>query len=207
MFLSKTNVMAFIILIGANAALTGCYADPESGLPAPDERSDDGEGQEAEDTTNEAYDALTCSAVTYWTPTPTSETDFSGTQYNGSISTGIRVEVRQSGTGLEARVCKSSGTFANNIAFSIYDGATSSTVGVSVANLFTSGQTCSSWVFLNNSNGYSPGQQFGGVWQVVSPAGSASGWGFPYGGCSVYGNPTGTCWNGVNITMNRTCKL
>ncbi|MDI1428219.1 hypothetical protein [Polyangium sorediatum] len=206
MSLGKTSAMVVVILIGANAMLPGCYADPEGEPLTQEALPDDVEWQETDDT-SEASDALTCTTTTYWTPTPASETDYSGTQYNGSISTGIRVEVRQSGTGLEARVCKSSGSFSNDIAFSIYDGATSSSVGTYVWNLSTNGKTCSSWVFLSNSNAYSPGQQFGGIWQVVSPASSASGWSFPYSGCSVSGSPGGTCWNGVSITMNRTCKL
>lgn len=154
--------------------------------------------------------ASLCGATTFWYPTPVSETDSTGTQANGSISTGIRVEVRQStassDTGLQARVCKSSGTFSNNIAFSIYDGATNSSSGVVVYTLATAGLSCSAWVNLQNDTGYSNGQMFGGIWQVVSPATSAAGWGFPFGSCGVSGSPTGTCWNGVNISMMRTCK-
>lgn len=202
------------VLLAASAALAGCSAAPESEPLTHDAIPEDGERQESGDTanyladvdTNEAYSSLVCNTPVYWTSTPDSDTDSSGTQYNGTIDTPITVEVRQSGTGLEARVCKPGGIFSSNIAFSIYDGATSSAVDAAVANLATAGKTCSSWVFLSNSNGYSPGQTFGGIWQVVSPASSASNWSFPYSGCSVQGSPGGTCWNGFNITMMRTCK-
>jgi len=152
--------------------------------------------------------ASLCGASTYWYPSGVNETDSTGTQANGTINTSVRVEVRQSlsDTGLQARVCKSSGTFSNYIAFSIYDGATNSTAGAAVYNLPTAGLACSSWVNLQNDTWYSNGQMFGGIWQVVSPASSASQWGFPYGSCSVSGSPGGTCWSGLNLSMMRTCK-
>ncbi|MEZ4300803.1 MAG: hypothetical protein R3B70_38060 [Polyangiaceae bacterium] len=147
-----------------------------------------------------------CGAASYWSPPSDSDTDGTGTQWNQTISTGVTVEVAESGVGLKARVCKSSGTFANNIAFSIYDAATNSTVGAAVSNLATMGEACSPWVELKNDNGYTEGQQFGGIWQVVSPAGSAGEWGWPYGGCGVSGSPGGTCWTGLNLTLTRSCK-
>jgi hypothetical protein len=146
-----------------------------------------------------------CGAGSYWTPTLVSDTDSVGTQYNGSLNIPITVEVREGGTGLDARVCKYGGTFSSDIAFSIYDGATNSSAGVSVTNLAAAGQVCSSWVALQNDHGYSQGQQFGGIWQVVSPASSANEWGFPFASCAVNGSPGGTCWNGFNLTMTRTC--
>lgn len=150
--------------------------------------------------------AASCGATTYWSPSLDSDTDSTGLQANQTINTGITVEVREAGAGLEARVCKVGGTFNSNIAFSVYDAVTNSTSGVAVSNLATAGLSCSSWVGLQNDTGYTQGQQFGGVWQVVSPATSASEWGWPYNGCSVSGSPGGTCWNGVNITLTRTCK-
>lgn len=152
---------------------------------------------------------VTCSASTYWTPAFASDTDSVGMQSTGpNPSTGaITVNVREAGAGLEAQVCKVGSTFSNgSVALSIYDAATNSTVGVASANLAVGGQTCSSWVALQNSAGYAKGQVFGGSWQLVSPASSASQWGWPYGSCVASGNAGGTCWSGLNITMTRTCK-
>jgi hypothetical protein len=148
----------------------------------------------------------TCSATTYWSPTPASETDSTGQQATTSINTPVTVSVRENGTGLEVQACKVGGTFSSNVALSIYDAATNSSVGVASANLATTGVSCSGWTTLQNSTGYTKNQVFGGHWQLVSPASSASAWGWPYGFCSVSGSPTGTCWEGINITMTRTCK-
>ncbi|WP_437769008.1 hypothetical protein WME77_19210 [Sorangium sp. So ce764] len=93
----------------------------------------------------------------------------------------------------------------SDVAFHIYDAADGSGF-VEVRSLATTGRTCSDRIDILNSSGYADGQQFGGVWQVVSPASSASDWGFPNAGCSVSGSPGGTCWNGTNITMTRTCR-
>lgn len=167
----------------------------------------DGEGAyEAEiSPTAELPPSNLCGAIMYWYPSPVSETDSTGTQLNGTINTSIKVEVRESGTGLEARVCKPGGTFSNDVAFSIYDGASSNAYRA-VSTLATAGKTCSSWIGLLNDTGYFNGQFFGGIWQVVSPASSASNWGFPYDNCTVSGSPGGTCWNGTSITTMRTCK-
>ena len=149
--------------------------------------------------------SASCGATTYWNPSSGSGTDSMGIQSNQTINVGITVNVQESGTGLQVQVCDGAGAFQNDVAFSIYDQATNSTVGVTISNLAAQG-ACSAWVTLANSTGYAQGQQFSGAWQLVSPAGSANDWGWPYGGCGVNGSPTGTCWAGSTSTLTRTCE-
>ena len=146
----------------------------------------------------------TCGATNFWSPTKDTDTDNYGLQATGTITVPIRVEVQEDGNGLEFRVCKQSGTFSNDVYFKIYDGVGGSAYRT-ITSLSTANQSCSSWLGLLNDTSYSENDQFGGVWRVVSPSGSAGDW--PSGGaCSVSGSPTGTCWHGTNITLTRTCK-
>ena len=140
----------------------------------------------------------------YWSPTSDSETDTTGKQYSQTISASIKVEVAQDGSteGLKWRVCKIGGTFSQNVYFKITDGASAKAYRT-ITMLPTQGKNCSSWLTLLNDTGYSTGQQFGGHWTVVSPYTSASEWN---PNCSPDANAGGTCWNGVSITLTRTCK-
>lgn len=211
MHMYKLNAIMSLAVALTGVTLAGCGAAGTADDSSLDEdvvaqaEEDVGEVQQALDTCTDDSQLL-CSASTYWSPSFDDDTDSTGTQYNQTINTPISVQMREFGTELQARVCKLDGAFLNDIAFSIYDAATNSGSGVVVANLRTAGLTCSGWLNLNNDTGYLSGQQFGGIWQVVSPATSASGWGFPYSSCSVSGTPGGTCWSGINITMTRTCK-
>ena len=118
------------------------------------------------------------------------------------------MEVRQSaldGTKLQFRVCKGSGTFVNDIWVWIDDGA-SSKASYSSAMLTAAGLSCTAWtIFTNNATyAYTTGQQFGGMWAVVSPYTSSNQWGNSFT-CTPVTNATGTCWTGASITMTRTC--
>ena len=145
-----------------------------------------------------------CQASSYWDPIIPTDTDNSGLQYNQTINVPLTFEVAESGAGLKFRVCRSSGTFMNDIKVGLHDGADGS-AGALVAKLSAAGAMCSSWAEMSNDTNYAFGEQFGGIWNVVSPYSSAGDWD-DYGGCFVDGTPTGTCWSGINITMTRTCK-
>lgn len=150
-------------------------------------------------------DVCPCQAANYWSPTSANEVDQTGLQWNQTINVSIDVQVRQTGKELEFRVCKLNGVFSENVAFHIYDGA-SNYAWAQHQQLVTANQSCSSWYGLANDLGYAEGQQFGGIWQMVSPWTSRNDWNWPASSCSIQGQPTGTCWNGVNITLTRTCK-
>ncbi|MBU1558144.1 M23 family metallopeptidase [Patescibacteria group bacterium] len=153
---------------------------------------------------NDRCASESCTATDYWNPATDTETDSTGQQAAATANVSIRAEVRQSGAGLEVRACKVGSTFEQNVYFSVYDAATTTTCGVTVSSWSAVGQECTEWVGLNNDTGYSEGQVFGGIWQLVSPATSAGDWSNSTN-CSVSGNPTGTCWNGIGLTLTRTC--
>ncbi|MCA9661425.1 MAG: M23 family metallopeptidase [Myxococcales bacterium] len=144
-----------------------------------------------------------CGASTYWTPTPTSQTDNVGQQSNATILEPITMEVREDGPGIEFRVCKQNGAFMNDVKVSIRD----SNGGAQklVDELATQGKACSSWTPLSNDNGYSEGEKFVGEWSLVSPSYIADSWP-QWASCAVNGDPGGTCWNGSGLSMTRTCK-
>lgn len=146
-----------------------------------------------------------CAATDYWSPTSDSHTDPTGLQSNQSINVSIEVEVRQTGSGLEARVCKPGDTFQENVAFYVHDDASGNAEAQS-ANLATAGNQCSPWLGLSNDNGYLEGDLFSGAWQLVSPYYVADDWSWPTNGCVVNGTPWGTCWNGSGINLTRTCE-
>jgi hypothetical protein len=141
----------------------------------------------------------------HWAPAADSDTDKSGTQKSQTLSVPIKVEVKQYGAGLQFRVCKPGDKFTSDIAFSIYDGATNTMSGLAPAKLATKGKSCSPWYVLPLAGKYTEGEVFGGIWRVVSPATSSSGWP-AFGACGVSGSPSGTCWSGIDITLTRTCK-
>jgi hypothetical protein len=146
-----------------------------------------------------------CDETDYWSPTFDSQTDSTGKQKDTSINVSIKIEVKQDGKGLQFRICKGSGTFSSNVYFSITDGASNKAYRT-ISSLSTKGKSCSSWYDLYGDTSYTTGQQFGGMWKVISPNTSVSDWNGG-SGCSPKSNAGGTCWNGVNITMTRTCKL
>lgn len=146
-----------------------------------------------------------CQESTYWSPALVADVDSTGLQSNQSINVSLQMEVREIGSQLEFRVCKlNDGAFQQSIKVAIYDAATNNQVGKNVT-LATAGMTCSGWTGMDNDGNYQEGQVFGGSWNVVSPSTSAGDWA-TWGGCTVNGNPTGTCWSGFDITMTRTCK-
>jgi hypothetical protein len=145
-----------------------------------------------------------CSVSSYWTPTPTTQTDQTGMQSNATIDEPIRMEVRENGPGLEFRVCKQNGVFMNNVKVSIHD-FNDESVGKLVSTLATANKSCSAWTSLNNADGYAEGEQFVGTWNLVSPDYVADDW--PDSGpCQVMGDPWGTCWSASGISLTRTCK-
>ncbi len=146
-----------------------------------------------------------CQAANYWSPTSDSQTDPTGQQADQTINVSIEVEVRQSGEGLEVRVCKPGDTFMENVAFHIYDDISNNGF-IEIPNLGTANSQCSAWVGLSNDTGYLEGEQFSGVWQMISPAWVKGDWNWPADNCTSNGDPWGTCWSGSNITMTRTCK-
>lgn len=151
--------------------------------------------------------APACGYATAWSPSSSSETDDIGLQASGTIAVPITVTVRESEDGLIVQVCKDDDVFMNDIALSIYDGATDGKVGVA-ATLRTAGMKCSMWTAIDEAAGhrYAEGQAFGGIWQVVSPAASAGDWNWPSGNCMAQQGKSGTCYSGIKITLRRTCK-
>ena len=147
-----------------------------------------------------------CTATNRWNPTSDIETDDWGQQETQSINVPISVEVRENGLGLEVQVCKVGDTFNNGtIRLELYDGATNSTCGLFSDLNTSSGVGCTAWYNLVNDTGYTEGEQFGGIWKVVSPASSAGDWSGSSGCSLTGGSQTGTCWNGISITLTRTC--
>jgi len=178
---------------GCNDSTDACYEEQTS---------------ERQQTCDCGCDAAACSpccdATDYWDPAVDTDTDSQGEESDGTpVDTGIRIEVRQDGSGLETRVCRTTGTFSStSIYLSLRDAATDGSVGVSGLFSETQGVQCSGWMALGNSTGYSEDDQFGGIWYVVSPGSSASGWSE---GCSADTAATGSCWSGISVTLTRTC--
>jgi hypothetical protein len=147
----------------------------------------------------------TCPENNYWLPPLDSDIDDTGLQSNQSIDVSIQMLVNESGNQLEFQVCKIGSDFQEDVKVAIYDGATNSAVGKLSFDLPTAGEPCSPWIPLEADENYQEGEVFGGVWNLVSPSTSAGEWP-TWGPCSVNGNPTGTCWSGIGITLTRTCK-
>lgn len=145
----------------------------------------------------------TCGFADYFSPTLDSQTDSSGQQSAQTIAVSVTMEVQATGLGLEFRVCKGQGTFDNDVKVAITDAA-SSNAGTIVNKLTTAGKSCSTWTPIpGNYNSYAEGEYFGGKWNLVSPWTSAGEW--PTYDCSVQGDPSGTCWGGIDISLKRTC--
>lgn len=148
--------------------------------------------------------AAPCQATAYWDANIPKQTDTTGLQSNQMINEPVSMEVKEDGSGLQFQVCKQNGSFSNDVKVSMYDAADGS-ADAFVAQLATKNSMCSAWTPMNSDTNYAEGEQFGGIWNLVSPWSSAADWD-DYGTCSVNGNPTGTCWSGIDITMTRTCK-
>ena len=130
-----------------------------------------------------------------------SETDYLASTKYGTESIPITVQVQQDGKGLEFRVCKGEGQFSENVHFQIQDAADGSAYRT-ISSLSTAGNTCSSWLGLLSDTNYDTGDQFGGVWRLVSPSYIEDEWN---SNCSS-SSADGFCWHGVNITLTRTCN-
>ena len=185
---------------GASSSCTGSYS-AWSGWSVADFCSNAEVCEPGDATCNPAP----CAAADYWSPSFDSDIDNTGLQSDQSINVAIQMQVRETGSQLEFRVCKPGDVFQEDVKVAIYDAATNSQAGALVQQLSTAGQTCSAWVNMVNDAGYLEGEVFGGSWNLVSPSWVADQWP-TWGGCAVNGQPWGTCWSGIDITLTRTCK-
>jgi len=156
-----------------------------------------------------------CTATDYWSPANDFETDSTSVYWNtttGQVATNnsaLRLEVVQEGKELKLRVCKLGGQFSSSsIAISVND-ISSSRAGYSNTNFQTNyiavgSDYCTDWGQMNGDTAYLAGESFGGQWRIVAPNTSVSSWPGSYD-CSPNSSTTGNCWNGISITMQRTC--
>ncbi len=143
-----------------------------------------------------------CLANDYWSPFSDSDTDPVGEQGLGVLNVGITFEMQDDGAGgLEFRVCKVGGNFSSDIYVNFYDRFTEP-ANREITQLAVAGLGCSSWQAVFSDTGYDEGDQIEGYWTVISPYTSTSDW---QDQCGFVGNPSGTCWNGISITLSRTC--
>lgn len=153
----------------------------------------------------------TCSVSTYWTPTTVSAQqtiNVSGT----NVTVKVEVKAASSGSGLQARVCKTSGTFSSNVYLELNTcWINPCPFGSIQQELATAGSTCSPWTDVFSSKASKEGDKSAYDARVVSPAIN------PGNGASCYSawdsycaNPPdpgcGACWYFSLAQMTRTCK-
>lgn len=185
---------------GASASCSGSWS-PWSGWSTQDNCSI----TEICDPGDPTCDIAPCQASQYWIANIGSDTDHYGQQHNQTINVPITITVKEDGSSLQYRICKSGSKFEENVKVSMYDGTGNGNANVNDSFVATKNEFCSDWESVDDVTGYVEGEKFGGIWNLISPSTSASDWP-QWGGCSVQGNPTGTCWNGLDITLTRTCK-
>lgn len=158
---------------------------------------------ETDENNNEAstsFTVITCTANDYWSPTLMSNSE---THATNGVTLTSEIQDANSGGYLELRICKSGGTFSNDIFVTFEEWYHYTGYGMVDQSISSANSTCSSWVNLNTSSGWSDGDGFGGDMQIVSPDYCGSTWGWA---CSDNGSTCGDCWFIATSVLTRTCK-
>jgi hypothetical protein len=162
---------------------------------------------ETDYTNNTDYDtASVCSATNYWERTTGATSMTKTVSGTGSGHGGARLRVEwedDGGGGIDFRVCKTSGTFSQDIYAYFMEGVKYTFwYGMVNRSLSASGRTCTAWTSAGSTSTWSEGEGYGGNMQVVSPSSSFSTW--SSGTCSSTVG-TGGCWLAASSILYRTC--